>query len=332
MKANCKVSIIVPIYNVAPFLDKLICSLIEQSYRNIEIILVEDGSPDNSAEICDKYARLDNRIVVIHKSNAGGCEARNSGLDIASGEFIMFVDGDDWLSLDCVEYLLNIAIQTDSEMALSDHHFTTRDQKQIKKDNIQCWTSEEAVSAILYPRFAVGCWNKIYSLDMVRRNNLRFDVPWSGEGMYFASMAASYSNHVGVGHKKVYHYRMNNETSAMTKYNVQIGINALYNIKNIKKKISTRTPKVMHAIDWHIWKNYNFLLRLIIATNSKKKYWKEYLTCLFMIRWLLPKAVLGTEFSRQEKIQFVKRAINPVKYAKALTAQQMEALKNDKFK
>lgn len=330
METNIKVSVVVPIYNVAIYLDKLITSLISQTYSNLEIILVEDGSPDCSGAICDKYAQIDDRIIVIHKKNAGGCEARNSGLDYASGEYITFVDGDDWLSPDCIEYLLSIAISTHSEMALSDHNFTTRDQEQIQQDSISTWTAEHAVASILYPRFAVGCWNKIYKLDLIKKHNIRFNVPWSGEGMYFSSMAANFANHVGVGHRKVYHYRMNNANSAMTKYDVQIGINALYNIKLIKKRLTIRTSKVMRAVRWHIWKNYNFLLRLIISTNSVTSNFRTFVKCLFMIRLLLPFAILGTEFSLTEKFNFIKRGFFPIYYAKQLTLLQENALKQDK--
>lgn len=327
-----RVSIVVAIYNSAQFLEKLINSIIDQTYKNLEIILVDDGSPDNSFEICKKFAAKDKRIVIIHKNNGGTCEARNVGIERAKGDYLMFVDGDDWLSRDCVEYLLKMAISTDSDMSLTDKIFTTRDQEQVKDDKMEIWSAEQAVASIIYPRFAIGPWNKLYKMTMIEKYHLRFNVPWSGEGLYFSSMAASYSNHVAVGHRKIYNYRLNNMGSGLTNYKVEIAQNALWNIYNIKRVITLRTPKVMHAIDWHIWKNYNFLLRLIIATNSKKKYRKEYIKCLFMIRWLLPKAIFGTEFSRQEKIGFIKRAINPIKYAKMLTSQQQEALKHDTLK
>ena len=110
MKENqsIKVSIIVAIYNSAKFLDKLITSIIDQTYKNIEVILVDDGSPDNSGEICDKYAALDSRIKVLHKKNGGACDARNKGLEMVTGEYLSIIDGDDWLEPDYVEYLLKI--------------------------------------------------------------------------------------------------------------------------------------------------------------------------------------------------------------------------------
>jgi len=326
-----KVSVVIAIYNSAKFLDKLITSVIHQTHENLEIILVDDGSPDNSGEICDKYAAIDNRIRVIHKSNGGACDARNKGIEAATGEYLIFVDGDDWLSEDCVEYLLSLALKTNSDMAFSDKIFTTRDQVQTDNDYIETWTSENATAAIIYPHMAIGPWNKIYKVDMLRKNNITFSVPWSGEGLYFASTASQHANHVGVGHRKVYNYRLNNAGSGLTNFNVVMGINALYNIKNIGDKLVIRTPKIINAVNWHIWKNYNFLLMLIIATNSKGKYEKEYKECMINIRTMLPKVLLKSEVSIKEKIKIIYMGLFPTAYAKRSIRIAQRGFHNDKM-
>ena len=110
-----KVSIIVPIYNVEKFLDVCVQSLISQTLKEIEIILVDDGSPDGSPAMCDKYAKLDTRIKVIHKKNEGLSSARNSGLEVVSGEYYMFVDSDDWLDSETCEICYNYAIQNHAD-------------------------------------------------------------------------------------------------------------------------------------------------------------------------------------------------------------------------
>ena len=95
-----KISIIVPIYNVEKYIRKCIESIINQTYRNIEIILVDDGSPDNCGKICDEYAKKDSRVKVIHKKNGGLSDARNKGTEVATGEYIMYVDSDDyWINI-----------------------------------------------------------------------------------------------------------------------------------------------------------------------------------------------------------------------------------------
>ena len=97
-----KVSVIIPVYKVEKYLEKCIDSVINQSYSNLEIILVDDGSPDNCGKICDKYAKKDNRIRVIHKTNGGLSDARNNGIKIATGNYIAFIDSDDYVTEDYI--------------------------------------------------------------------------------------------------------------------------------------------------------------------------------------------------------------------------------------
>ena len=100
------VSVIVPVYNVAPYLEQCLDSIVNQSYRNLEIILVDDGSTDKSGAICDRYAEQDSRIQVVHKENGGQSSARNVALDMMTGEWVLFVDSDDWIELNTLELLL----------------------------------------------------------------------------------------------------------------------------------------------------------------------------------------------------------------------------------
>lgn len=325
-----KVSIIVAIYNSEKFLRKNIESIINQTYHNLEIILVDDGSPDGCPAICDEYAAKDERIVVIHKKNGGTCEARNYGLKQMTGDYVSIIDGDDWLEPDYVEYLMNLIHQTDSDMAITTHIFTTRDRVQVKEDKIETWTNEDTATNIIYPLFAIGPWNKMYKVSMLREHNLTFSVPWSGEGLYFSCMAAQYSNYVGVGHKKIYNYRLNNAGSGLTHYRVVMGTNALNNIKNIGKVSVIRTPKFMHAVQWHIWKNYNYVLFLIIATNTEKENEELYRECLKNIRSMLPNVLRDSDFfSIKGKIRMLIQGLFPVWYAKRELRKQREALARD---
>lgn len=108
---NPLISVIVPVYRVEPFLPRCLDSLRNQTYRNLEILLVDDGSPDNCGKICDEYAEKDHRFRVIHKENGGLSSARNAGLDAATGEFIGFVDSDDWIAPQMYETLLSALIK-----------------------------------------------------------------------------------------------------------------------------------------------------------------------------------------------------------------------------
>lgn len=107
-----KLSIIVPVYKVESFIEKCITSLQNQTYPNLEIILVDDGSPDNCPAICERYAESDSRIKVIHKQNGGLCSARNAGLDVATGEYVTFVDSDDWIEDESYKELMRYCIDT----------------------------------------------------------------------------------------------------------------------------------------------------------------------------------------------------------------------------
>ena len=115
------VSVIIPVYKVEKYLDRCVESIVNQTYKNLEIILVDDGSPDNCPRICDAWAEKDDRIKVIHKENAGMGMARNSGLETATGEYLMFVDSDDYLSENAVEVLYERMVVDGSDMAVGKH-------------------------------------------------------------------------------------------------------------------------------------------------------------------------------------------------------------------
>ena len=114
---NPLVSVIIPIYNVEKYINKTINSVINQTYKNLEIILVNDGATDNSLEICKKYNEIDSRIMIIEKENGGLSSARNAGLDVAKGEYISLIDGDDFIESHFIEYLLSLIIKSEADIA-----------------------------------------------------------------------------------------------------------------------------------------------------------------------------------------------------------------------
>ena len=112
------ISVIIPVYNVELYLESCIQSICKQSYKNLEIILSDDGSTDHSGKICDKYASLDPRIKVIHKENGGLSDARNAGIEVASGQYFMFVDSDDTISKNTIEKMYFLAIEYQCEIVV----------------------------------------------------------------------------------------------------------------------------------------------------------------------------------------------------------------------
>lgn len=175
-KNNYKVSIIIPVYKVEKFLDRCLTSIVNQEYKNLEIILVEDGSPDKCPEICDDWAKKDSRIKVIHKQNGGVSSARNMGLDIASGDYITFVDSDDYLSKDFSLCLRNIA---DRNVYCFPYYAVSNDNSSKISPNYN-WKEDEVVEDLNEGKVSAGLynaiWNKIFKASTIKENNLRFDT------------------------------------------------------------------------------------------------------------------------------------------------------------
>ena len=177
-----KISVIVPVYNVEKFIRRCLDSIINQTMKDLEIILVDDGSTDNSGVICDEYAKLDNRITVIHKENGGVSSARNRGLDVATGEWIAFVDSDDYIEEDMYEVLYKTATEKNVDICACFFKYLTVENKilfnptQEQLDMNGKYNSKEFLELIYKDEYmngiCVSSWNKIYKKNVFR--NLRF--------------------------------------------------------------------------------------------------------------------------------------------------------------
>lgn len=156
------VSIIVPVYKVEEYLAACVESVLAQTYRHLEVILVDDGSPDGCGAICDRYAQMDGRVKVIHKTNGGLSDARNAGMAIATGEFLMFVDSDDLLTADAVQTLLELALKENAELVIGGHDRF----EDVPKPAAQEWPRHEVLSPVeaMADMFRNGCaaWARIY--------------------------------------------------------------------------------------------------------------------------------------------------------------------------
>lgn len=171
------VSVIIPVYNVEPYLRQCINSVLSQTYNRLEIILVDDGSQDNSPLICDEYAAIDNRIVVIHKANGGLSDARNKGLEICTGEYVFFVDSDDYLAPQCIEDL--ITASTTGALAITGYLLDLTDKGTITEAPQASaeYSSLKDYLKDFHRLFATKfnfAWGKLYSADIIRAHNLTF--------------------------------------------------------------------------------------------------------------------------------------------------------------
>ena len=175
---NPLVSIIIPVYNVEKYIEKCIDSIINQTYKNLEIILVDDGSPDGCPEICDKYALQDSRIKAIHKKNGGLSDARNAGLDIMKGEWVIFIDSDDFVSPYHVENLYYLVKKFNTNIAITSFECFYNENKKfiykkITNEKVLIHTSKEAIENMFYNKFyKFYAWGKIYHKELF--HNIRF--------------------------------------------------------------------------------------------------------------------------------------------------------------
>jgi glycosyltransferase involved in cell wall biosynthesis len=173
------ISVIVPVYNVEPYLRKCVDSILNQTYRNLEVILVDDGSPDNCGAICDEYAARDTRIKVIHKTNGGLSDARNAGLDIMAGDYVAFVDSDDWIEPSMYKRLLALLLRYDADLAfggVSDDLEQGEAITTVKQSNYgNTPFSESSVAAMRrYFQGSWAAWDKLYKAELF--DTIRFPV------------------------------------------------------------------------------------------------------------------------------------------------------------
>lgn len=246
------VSIIIPAYNVEQYIEKCIFSIIQQSYKNIEIIIIDDGSSDKTPLIIDQLALQDNRILVFHTQNTGVSAARNVGIKLSKGEYLVFVDGDDYLSDDYVEYMLGLVEKTGGELCLSLNCFTKANENQILRDKITTLSPTQATALLLSPRIIVGSWNKIYKKSVLVDNKLKFQTDlFYGEGLFFFTEFAQRCKKIGVGARKVYYYRRNNYNSATSKFNIAKYINGDLAIDNIRENLKLHNTDIELMLDLH---------------------------------------------------------------------------------
>lgn len=265
-----KVSIIIPIYNVEKYLRRCIDSVRHQTMTNIEIILINDGSPDNSPLICEQYKKLDNRIKVIHKKNGGLASARNAGLKSAVGEYILFVDSDDWIEAETVEELVGVAEKYQVDFVRfrpmyagwpnhKDGSLCDFGTESGLKEGI--YTEKDIVKEI-YPRlFAtpqltlgviVAAWRSLYRKDFLEKNKIMFDedIRYSEDTIFSAKVVRAASSFYYLDGARYYHYFYNNNSIT----------------KSYKKDCWENNKKLINCFEqeFNACKNYDFSEQLCL--------------------------------------------------------------------
>lgn len=255
---NPLVSVILPIYNVEKYLDRCITSIVNQTYKNLEIILVDDGAKDSSPEICDKWNQKDDRIRVIHKVNAGLGMARNTGLDVAQGKYVAFVDSDDFVEEKAIEKLVDGIGNADTVLC---GHYIYYGENRIEPQPIKyagTTFEENDVTEIILAEMMgalpsdpvdtmlpVSVWHGLYSMELIRKYNIRFpsEKQFISEDMIFDIDYFAHSRKVTFIQDCLYYYRKNNENSLTSIYNKKRFDKEIVLYKEISRKMGLLMPE-----------------------------------------------------------------------------------------
>ncbi|WP_270568130.1 glycosyltransferase family 2 protein, partial [Clostridium beijerinckii] len=239
------VSIIIPVYNVQKYLKKCLESVIRQTMKDIEIIIINDGSIDNSLEICRQYSKNDKRIKLIDKKNEGVSKARNTGILHATGKYICFVDSDDWIESNMIENLYNFVLVNDSDFCMCnfikeneskcDYVRSNLDKKVLNENEIKkhllipLIERDDNEKEHILARFRTP-WGKLFKRDIIEKYNIRFKEDLIiGEDFLFNLDFLIHANKVIISDKFHYHY-INNTNSATMKYKDDCWKNTYKNI------------------------------------------------------------------------------------------------------
>lgn len=209
------ISVLLPIYNVEKYLEKCMDSLLNQTYKNLEIIMIDDGATDSCPNMCDSYKEMDNRIKVYHKKNGGLSDARNYGIERATGEYITYVDPDDYVDSDYIDYLYKLAVKYDSKMSVcqSKVHYNNGKIKERGSTGAEVIGAEKCIERMLYHDVIdTSAWGKLYRRDL-------FDGVLYPEGKLFEDMGTTYKlmmkcDNIAVGYESKYHYIFHNNSIA----------------------------------------------------------------------------------------------------------------------
>lgn len=278
------ISVIVPIYKVEKYLKHCVDSVIAQTYNNLEIILVDDGSPDSCGKICDEYAKKDSRIIVIHKKNGGLSDARNAGMDICKGEYISFIDSDDFVSPYFIELLYRGICEYNCEISTVEHGVSFMDGQDdsviFTNDRSQCYYEEikprEAIRLMMYQKLPNGAPWRLYKREIW--DDLRFPVGWLYEDAATTHKTFMKATKMVIVHADIYAYRLRQNSIIRMKFTpqklicIEVGEKIVKDISEYDKTLYEAACSRAFAV------NYNVFLQIPSEDKeSQIKVWNSLL-------------------------------------------------------
>lgn len=278
-KKKALITIIVAIYNGEKYLQECLESILHQDYKNLEILLVDDGSTDSSGKIADEYAKHDKRIKVIHQRNAGVSIARNHALENAHGEYVCIIDQDDCISPDYVSYFYHLICDYEAEIACtpSADKFKDKIGEKVIKDRIYVCSGEQAAEKMLYHKFVIAPWNKMIDSQLIRKNSVCFQPEFfGGEGFAFSIECFQQAQRVAVGRRKIYHYRVGNTESGASKFRLSTINSSIEAQQYIKTILKNKTQAYLKAWQFSNWHTHCDCFNMMVGCRATQKYRKEY--------------------------------------------------------
>lgn len=304
------ISVVVSIYNVEKYLRKCIETIINQTYNNIEIILVNDGSTDNSLKICDEYKVKDARISIINKKNGGLSDARNTGLKSAKGKYICFIDADDYINEKYIEELYKLIIENNAQIAVCNFEKVDENEKCIFKNDITTnqFSGKEALEYLNGDNFSVVAWDKLYDINLFK--NIKYPVGKIHEDEFTTYKLYYIAEKIAITSKVLYYYRQV-ETSIMNrKFNIK-RLDALEAFEEKTKFFLEKKEKKLYKLALIEYEknmiDYSIKSKLYINDSKKirndiqKKYRKNYV-----------KVIWFRECSIRRKLIFTMAYISPM--------------------
>lgn len=313
-QARPKASVIVPVYNVERYIRRTVESLLGQDAEDVEVILVDDGSPDECPGILDGFADEDSRVRVIHQANAGVSAARNTGIAAATGEWILFVDGDDWVDTDYVSHLVRLVEEQGCRVGMNRGLYRAG-------GGIRSAASTgtlprlRAMEEIYLGSIDVAVWNKIYSAELIREAGLRFcPEVWYGEGMLFNIEALQLVDRVAVTGRALYH-QVFNPASAMRAFNLvnqECGLRSL-DLQRFAWKESD--VALERAWEYHRWAYCRSTLAGLWNTGAAEENRRLWNGCVRDLRRGLDRA-FKVPIGARERLGWIAWALTPTLMAK----------------
>ena len=281
---NVKVSIVIPVYNAESYLTDCIDSIINQSYQNIEIILVDDGSTDNSGNICDNYAKKDNRVKVIHQENSGVSTARNNGIKACSSEYVNFIDSDDIVHSDYIKKLVE-NVNSDLLPICRIEEFQGKAIIKNGDNGVINLNKDRFIELCKIALLNTPCC-KLYNVDIIRNNNIYFDTKLSlGEDLLFNLDYLKYINKIVIVDQVLYYYRRSECNTLSTAYNPNM-------------------PEIQSIL----FDRYTDFFKVLSMDNSISRIYDSY-------RYSILAIIIENEF-KNKSVNFIKRCLNVKKILK----------------